>query len=56
MDCPRCGGGIEEYSLLGSEAQFCESCGYVGVAVEHQRESREVETWDEALERFFESV
>ena len=56
MDCPRCGDGIEEYSLAGSEAQFCQSCGYVGVAVTHQREPMERESWDEALERFFESV
>lgn len=53
MDCPRCGGDIEEYSLSGHESQICEGCGFVGVSIEHQREPMEVESWEDALERFY---
>lgn len=55
MTCPRCGGDIEEYALSGHDAQICEGCGYVGVSVEHQHEPMEFESWDEALERFYEA-
>ncbi|AGN02904.1 hypothetical protein L593_14850 [Salinarchaeum sp. Harcht-Bsk1] len=54
MECPRCGGEIETYSLAGHDADICESCGYVGVAVEHQSEPEEFESWTDALERFYE--
>lgn len=55
MTCPRCSGDIVEYSLSGHDAQICEACGYVGVSVDHQREPMEVESWDEALERFYDA-
>ena len=55
MDCPRCGGEVETYSLSGNDAEICESCGYVGVAVEHQSERLEFESWNDALERFYEN-
>jgi len=54
MTCPRCGDTLEAYSLSGREAEICESCGYVGVSVAHDSERREVESWNEALERFYE--
>ena len=54
MECPRCGGQLETYSLDGEKAVGCGSCGYVGVDVEHYREPDDAESWDEALERFYE--
>lgn len=53
MECPRCGGRLETYALDGEEAVGCDSCGYVGVEVEHEREPLNFESWDDALERFY---
>ena len=52
MDCPRCSGSLETYALAGHEAEACDRCGYVGVAVSHESEPVELESWQEALERF----
>lgn len=52
MDCPRCDGPLERYALGGREAVTCESCGYIGVPVEHRGELGEVESWDDAISRF----
>jgi len=52
MDCPRCSGPLETYELFGREAEGCEKCGYVGVAVSHESEPVELESWQEALDRF----
>lgn len=54
MACPRCGGTLESYTLSGRRAESCEQCGYVGVSVEHESEPEEVESWNDALERFYE--
>lgn len=53
MDCPQCGGTLTTYALSGREASVCEDCGYVGIAAEHRGESRRVESWDDALRRFY---
>jgi hypothetical protein len=52
MACPRCGGDLERYALADAESVVCESCGYIGVPVEHDSEPVVIESWDEALERF----
>lgn len=52
MECPRCGGPLGRYSLGDQEAIRCESCGYVGVPVEHRGERKRVESWEEAISRY----
>jgi len=53
MDCPQCGGTLDTYALSDSEASVCEDCGYVGIAAEHRGDPRAVESWDDALRRFY---
>jgi hypothetical protein len=53
MDCPQCGGTLDTYALDGQEASVCEDCGYVGIAAEHRGEARRIESWDDALRRFY---
>lgn len=52
MECPRCGSALERYALQGREAVACESCGYIGVPVEHHGTLAEFESWDDAIDRF----
>ncbi|WP_254538040.1 hypothetical protein [Halomarina litorea] len=52
MDCPRCDAPLEAYVLFGREAVACETCGYLGVTVEHRSEPREIESWQAAIDRF----
>jgi len=54
MECPRCGGSVATYQLGGRESYVCGDCEYVGIDVEHGSEPEEVESWDEAMERFYE--
>jgi hypothetical protein len=54
MDCPRCGGQLHTYVFRGEEANGCDDCGFVGVEVEHQHEPLEIESWDDAINRFYE--
>ncbi len=51
MECPRCGGPLERYTLSGQSSVTCEGCGYAGVSVDHRGERRTVETWTEAMSR-----
>jgi len=53
MDCPQCGGTLATYALGGEEASVCEDCGYVGIAAEHRGDPRTVESWNDALRRFY---
>jgi DNA-directed RNA polymerase subunit M/transcription elongation factor TFIIS len=53
MDCPQCGTTLATYALDGREATVCEDCGYVGIAAEHRGEPRRIESWNEALRRFY---
>lgn len=52
MACPRCDRPLSVYTFQGREASVCESCGYVGVEVEHSSEPLIFESWDEAMDRF----
>lgn len=55
MDCSRCGGDLEVYSLGEQEAYVCADCGFVDTPVEHEVQTRlEPEPWERALERFYE--
>ncbi|MFB6123908.1 MAG: hypothetical protein ABEJ78_10680 [Haloferacaceae archaeon] len=53
MACPQCGGALLTYALGGREASVCEDCGYVGIDADHGGEPVEVESWDDALRRFY---
>lgn len=53
MECPRCGNDLDRYTLGGREAVSCERCGYTGVPVDHRSEPLFVESWDEAISRYF---
>lgn len=50
--CPRCGSSLSSYSLSDVEAYGCDSCGWVGVPVDHQSEPERLETWQDAIQRF----
>jgi uncharacterized Zn finger protein (UPF0148 family) len=52
-ECPRCGAPLESVTLSGKTAWYCEECGYADVPVEHQREAEANESWQEALNRFY---
>lgn len=54
MDCPRCGGKLDVYSLGGRQSGVCTECGYVGIPADHHSEPDEPpEPWPEALKRFY---
>ncbi|MFB6189845.1 MAG: hypothetical protein ABEI57_08165 [Halapricum sp.] len=54
MDCSRCGGKLETYSLGESDAFVCLDCGFVNTPVEHGQVSRpEPEAWNDAIQRFY---
>lgn len=54
MNCPRCGGTVTIYQLDDRESHICGDCEYVGIDVEHGTKPEEVESWDEAMMRFYE--
>ncbi len=54
MDCPRCGGTVITYQLDHQESYVCDECEYVGIDVDHGARPEEVESWDEAMMRFYE--
>lgn len=53
MDCPECGSPLVTYRLEGREAPTCEQCGYVGIEAEHRGGRERVESWSDALRRFY---
>lgn len=53
MDCPQCGGRLATYALGGDEAVICEDCGYVGIEADHHGTPVEIESWTDALRRFY---
>jgi len=55
MDCRRCGGELETYTLEDSEACVCLDCGFLDTPVDHgDIEMTDPEPWSEAIERFYE--
>ncbi|SNZ04883.1 hypothetical protein SAMN06269185_0710 [Natronoarchaeum philippinense] len=55
MNCPRCSDPLRTYSFRGHQTNGCETCGFVGVAVNHESEPVEIESWQDALDRFKEA-
>lgn len=53
MDCPECGSTLVTYRLADREAPVCEQCGHVGIEAEHRRARVRVESWSDALRRFY---
>lgn len=55
MDCSRCGGDLEVYSLGEAEAYVCVDCGFVDTPVDHEVSTQaDPEPWERALHRFYE--
>jgi hypothetical protein len=54
MVCPRCGGSLTAYELSDAETVSCEDCSYIGVSVDHTSSGGRRESWDEAIDRFYE--
>jgi ribosomal protein L37AE/L43A len=52
--CPRCGSTPESITLDGVTTWYCEDCGYADVPVEHSGEYEDEESWQDALNRFYE--
>jgi len=52
-ECPRCGGAIEELSLGEVSTVMCSRCGFADIPVEHQPTGEEIESWRDALNRFY---
>jgi uncharacterized Zn finger protein (UPF0148 family) len=53
MDCPECGSPLVTYRLGDREAPVCEECGHVGIEAEHRGKRERVESWSDALRRFY---
>lgn len=53
MECPRCGGPLSRYQLGEKVSYACDECVYVGIEVSHRTDPRQLESWDEALSRFY---
>ncbi|MFC7172899.1 hypothetical protein ACFQL0_05120 [Haloplanus litoreus] len=41
------------HALNGREASVCEDCGYVGIPAEHRGAPKRVESWNDALRRYY---
>lgn len=55
-ECPRCSSPLERLSLADVTTVTCSQCGYADVPVEHEREFPEIESWRDALNRFYDAV
>lgn len=53
MECPRCSGALTVYRLGESTSWVCRVCGHVGVETEHGSEPERSESWERALQRFY---
>jgi hypothetical protein len=53
MECPDCGATLVTYRLAEREAPVCEQCGHVGIDAEHRAARLRVESWGDALRRFY---
>ncbi len=53
-ECPRCGSPLERLSLGDVETIACNRCGFADVPVDHESEERDLESWRDAFERFYE--
>ncbi|WIV67275.1 zinc finger domain-containing protein [Natrialbaceae archaeon AArc-T1-2] len=55
-ECPRCGASLERLSLGEVSTVACGRCGYADIPVEHDSEGRDFESWQDALERFYDGA
>ncbi len=53
--CPRCGRSLEELSLGDAKTMACNGCGYADIPVDHESKREKIESWRDALERFYTS-
>ncbi|WP_255170786.1 zf-TFIIB domain-containing protein [Natrononativus amylolyticus] len=53
-DCPRCGSALERLELGEVETIACGRCGFADVPVDHESDRPRLESWRDALERFYE--
>ena len=53
-ECPRCGSSLERLSLGEVTTVSCSRCGFANVPVDHESHGDELESWRDALERFYE--
>jgi hypothetical protein len=53
MDCPRCGGTLDAYTLRGSRAVSCTRCRWTGTeaALADVEEAGPTLSWDEVIDR-----
>lgn len=56
MACPRCGGSLTVYQLADAQSVACDDCTYVGVSVDHTSDAQQHESWDDAIERFYQGA
>jgi hypothetical protein len=56
MDCPDCGTPLVTYRLADREAPVCEQCGHVGIEAEHRVKRARIESWADALRRFYDAT
>lgn len=54
-ECPRCGSALERLTLGEATTINCNRCGYADVPVTHESEREETETWQDAIQRFYET-
>jgi transcription elongation factor Elf1 len=57
MDCPRCGGHLATFTIeaSGQSTAVCESCGFADVSATHRTDHPDVDSWEQAIERFGET-
>jgi hypothetical protein len=53
-ECPRCQSQLERLSLDDVTTLACKRCGFANVPVDHESERDDLESWREALDRFYE--
>jgi spore maturation protein CgeB len=46
---------MDHYTYQGKEAVVCGECGYLDVPADHQYSHETFESWESALERFYDS-
>ncbi|MFA1611267.1 hypothetical protein [Halobellus rubicundus] len=58
MDCPRCGRPLSTITIAGGdgEATYCERCRFADVTSEFEPNPDAEESWDEAIDRFRQSL
>ena len=53
-ECPRCQASLERLSLGEVTTRACNRCGFADVPVDHESQGEDVESWQDAFNRFYE--